>query len=450
MSYCRTRFLFLCSLLTLAGSHILAQTSSVSNPYSGHENNPYTKYGIGELRNGDNTAIKAMGSITSAYSSPLQINTDNPASYSSLLRTTYEVGGFAQTRNVTGTADNVPLSYTTGTASAAYMRFAVPVGRKGGLCFGFRPVSHVFYSLVDTLAVNFGGGSHTDTSIKSYNADGSLNYAFIGGSVKVAQGLSLGANVGFLFGTIRSSSLLIPNTNVLVPPVYAYRSEFSRYTRTGGVYWKVGAQYELKLDSMNTLHFGATFSLNQKLTQHFSEYHISSFVFSDTIPRDTAYSISEAKGKLTMPTSYSAGVMLTHGARWSVGIDYTATRWSEFHSDLNPYMNVGIASSAYRIAAGGGFTPDATNGKRYLARGTYKLGAFYGTEYIAPNNTTLPNYGVTAGFTLPFKRSLSQVHTAFEFGTLGTTANGLMKQNYFRFSVGLSLNDLWFVKRRLD
>jgi hypothetical protein len=186
------------------------------------------------------------------------------------------------------------------------------------------------------------------------------------------------------------------------------------------------------------------------LKQHFSEYHIAYYNFTDTVTRDTSYNLPETEGRLTMPLSYSVGIMLTRDNKWGVGVDYKATKWSEFKSDLNSYMNTGIAASSYRISVGGEYTPDAENLRHYLSRGTYRLGAYYGTDYLQLQNTSLPYYGITAGASLPFRRTLSQVHAAIDVGVLGTTENNLNRHNYVRFTLGISLNDLWFVKRRLE
>ncbi|NDC41661.1 MAG: hypothetical protein EBZ77_08945 [Chitinophagia bacterium] len=101
-----------------------AQTSTFSNPSALRENNPYSKYGIGELWNGNSTSLKAMSNTTSAFEDPYLINTDNPASYTSLLLTTFEGGLAGSTRNISNAAG---YSYSTGTASIGYLSLAIPV-----------------------------------------------------------------------------------------------------------------------------------------------------------------------------------------------------------------------------------------------------------------------------------------------------------------------------------
>ncbi len=431
------------ALLALSITHVHAQTTTAgSNPKSGKENNPYSRYGIGEFTNGNNVVLRGMGNITSAYASPFRVNTDNPASYSFLRRTTFELAANASTRNVHGTVNGTSQAYSSATASVAYMNLGVPIGKNGGMSFGFRPNSQVYYLLVDS-----GFYAPLDTLLKRYEGEGSTNYAFIGGSYRY-KGLSIGVNVGYLFGNVRNSSFMYPVASTTTK--YGFISNYSTYTQVGGVHWKGGLQYEKKLDSFHVLRIGGTVTLGQDLKQHYSEYHISSYNFSDTIIRDSSVKITDKVGTLTLPMSYSAGVMFGREGKWSAGIDYTATNWSTFNSSLNPQMNANVGTDAYKLSVGGEYTPDAEAMRNLLSRSTYRLGVYYGTDYLRVNNVILPKYGVTAGFSTSFKRSISQLHVAVDAGVLGTTEHNLVRQNYIRLTIGLSMNDLWFVRPKLQ
>jgi len=229
------KFLFIASLI-LAGFTGSAQTSTVSNPLNGRENDPYTKYGIGSLENSNNTVLRGMGNITSAYASPTQVNTDNPASYSFLTRTTFEAGATASTMSVNGTLQpgGAGASYRTGTATLSYINIAFPIKKIGGICLGFRPYSRVYYSLADTIGVGT-APSPIGQVVKSYNGEGSIDYAFIGYSMQW-KGLSIGANLGYMFGNIRNTTATIPIDTLASN--YGYNAEFSNYTKIGSLEWR--------------------------------------------------------------------------------------------------------------------------------------------------------------------------------------------------------------------
>ena len=115
------------------GVNGFAQTNTISNPTNGRENDPYSRYGIGELVNGNNASVRGMANLTSAYENPFEVNSDNPASYSYLQRTTFEAAFTASTRTINGAG----LSYTTGTASIAYLNLGIPINKHAGMCLGF-------------------------------------------------------------------------------------------------------------------------------------------------------------------------------------------------------------------------------------------------------------------------------------------------------------------------
>ena len=58
--------------------------------------------------------------------------------------------------------------------------------------------------------------------------------------------------------------------------------------------------------------------------------------------------------------------------------------------------------------------------------------------------------GITVGFGLPYRRSYSLANLALAVGVRGTKAKALVRETYIRLTLGVSLNDFWFVKRQYD
>ena len=433
MLHSHAKYLLIVLFIT-GGVHLSAQTTTssgtnTSDPSNGHENDPYSKFGIGELQNGNSAVLRGMGNVTSAFENPYEINSDNPASYCYLQTLVFEAGGTASTRNINA----LDQTYTTGTATLSYLNIAVPVGKKGGLCFGYRPYTHTYYSLADTIF-----NSPIGSASRVYNGEGGLSYAYLGGAYRYKD-FSVGANVGYMFGTIRSTTAIIPiDTNLYNR---AYTTEYTNYNRIGGIYWKAGFLYEHKFDSSDyILRIGGTLTLQQNLGQRLDAYQISSYNFGDTLVNDTSSNSADQRGKLRLPMTYTIGVMLTKRDKWSLGIDYTATQWSSYNSSLDSTMNYGIASSSYKISLGGEYTPDVNNIRNYFSRVTYRAGVYYGTDYLNIAGTQLPCYGFTFGGSLPFRRSLSRLNLAMDIGRLGTTTNSLIQETYARFTLGFSFS----------
>ncbi len=423
-------------LLIVFTPRVFAQTSTVSNPLSGRINEPYSRYGIGEFWNSNNTLLKGMGDITSAYADPYAINIENPASLGFLKLTTYEAG--ADFENHTLSTND--LSYNTGTGTLSYMNIAMPVSKHFGFCIGIKPISHVYYSLADTTT----GGNDTligKQVIHDYVGSGALNYLFVGAAAKFG-GFSIGITAGYLFGNITTTDRLVNNDTTA-----AYSSAFEQVNKIGGIYWKGGLMYETQINKKYTLRLGGTFSLQQSLNITHNEYWIASYSLPDTFIADTTYAAKQASGTLVMPMSFSFGVQLAKGEQWLVGLDYTSTQWNQFR---NLGATDSVASQTSKISLGGQYTPNAISTRNYWSRVSYRMGIYYGTNYVYLQNTTLNTFGVTLGASLPFKKSHDRLHFAFDYGKTGNRTNGLIQDNYFKFSVGASLNDKWFIKRRYE
>jgi long-subunit fatty acid transport protein len=422
---------FFIVLLIIVGIRANAQTNTVSNPTSEHENNPYSRYGIGQMSYGDNVALQGMGDISAAFESPYEMNTDNPASYTFLKLTTYEAGLYAITRNVA----SGDLSYQTGTATLSYMNIGVPIGKKAGLCIGVRPVSTMFYNLADTSQTNIGQTQGL------YNGSGSLNYFYIGAAYKI-KSFSFGVNAGYMFGQINTSTQL----NNIDTAVLAYNSNFVNYTKIGGIYWDAGVMYEHAIKKDLLLRIGATLSLKQSLNATQTLYSVSTYALIDTFVQDTASTGQGVNGKIVLPMSYSFGVQLASTDKWMLGINYAATEWTQFRSFGSPDS----LANSYKISIGGEYTSNAANTRNYWSRVTFRGGLYFGRDEVFLANTYLNLYGITAGASLPVKRSTSHIHVGLDLGTVGTKSEGLIKETYVRFSVGFSFNDRWFVKRKYD
>src|SRR6188508_1889155 len=56
---------------------------------------PYSRYGVGDLAQGGFAKNLGMGGLSLGLMQPFNVNFNNPASYSSVLLTTFDVGGSA-------------------------------------------------------------------------------------------------------------------------------------------------------------------------------------------------------------------------------------------------------------------------------------------------------------------------------------------------------------------
>jgi hypothetical protein len=87
---------------------------------------------------------------------------------------------------------------------------------------------------------------------------------------------------------------------------------------------------------------------------------------------------------------------------------------------------------------------------KYYQRINYRAGFTFEQSYLEINQTRINDFGISFGVGLPMKKSRSTINIAVELGTQGTTQNNLVKENYMRLTIGTSLQERWFLKRKFN
>ena len=435
----KTQSLLFTALLA-TGFHASAQNDLIG-PKATKDNSPYSRFGIGDLGNPRNTILRGMGGAATAYIDPFSVNNYNPASYSFLRVTSLDFAIEARSRSIF--MNNVSTS--SGTATISYLTIGVPMGKYAGMAFGFQPLSNVYYNAEDTLNDINGIGN----AILNYNGSGSLQYAYLGLSGQY-KGFSIGFNGGYAFGSIRHSTTL---ESIDVTKVR--NSEFSKYNTVGGLYWKGGILYKAKLKKNQYINVGAAITLSQQLNVRRDAYDIGYQyingsngieVIRDTVPQTM---MKDVKGKMELPADYSFGLHYGKDFNWDIGADFVYTDWSKFNL-MGDRSSVG--QNAYRMAIGGEITPDPAS-KKLFSQTTYRLGAYYGKDYVRLYDTDVNFVGGTVGASIPLKRNYTQfarLNTALDIGQRGTIQNGMAREFFVKFTIGVSLNDKWFHKREFE
>ncbi len=146
-----------------------------------------------------------------------------------------------------------------------------------------------------------------------------------------------------------------------------------------------------------------------------------------------------------LPLTYGAGVSFEKWAHYKIGLDVRRQNWGsspELETD-ETYKN----STA--IALGGEWIPNYQSLTNYFSRATYRLGFSYKELPYLVNATKINDFGINFGTSLPMTGA-SSLEMAFKVGVRGTTKNNLIRENYFQFVLGATINDRWFIKRRYD
>jgi hypothetical protein len=430
-------------------------------------NSPFSRYGIGEYYTNSHIISRAMGGLAASYADGLNnnigqsINFSNPATYATMYMVSFDIGLTYDTRTLR--SFQPPDKYVSSTLLPSYLSLGIPLNRTKnlGLAIGLKPISAINYSVVEREKISSGDSLHT-----LYEGTGGLNQLFIGVGKKWKD-LSIGFNTGFIFGRKEISTI----KQFLNDTVSYSQSKSSTTSEIGGMFLSGGLQYELSLRKKSAtitransenylLRFGLTGSLKNTVnaTQSIDKKTIISSVTGD-VRIDSVYEQNDVKGKVVLPSTYAAGVTLhktvtnTRGVfeMWSIGLEYTSTQWSTFR-----YYDVpDKLADSWQMKLGVQFSPDPFAGRDYLSKINYRAGAFFGKDYVNADGNGLKQYGLSVGAGLPirkwtsFDNQFTVMNIAFQLGKRGTTVNTIT-ENYMQVSLGISLSDLWFVKRKYD
>ncbi|MGJ7033445.1 hypothetical protein [Niabella hirudinis] len=439
----------------------LTSTCFVTNA---QDNSPYSRYGLGDEISSSSATSRGMGGVSAAYNSYTSVNYANPASYSFFLSIP-EPGTRKQLQGraildigIEGTGRTLidrtlQSRFTSSNLIFNRISVGVPLRRNWGMAFGLRPLNRISYKMQQSgrLADENTGGD-IDSSLTTFEGSGGAYLASLGTGVKFALAkshyLSLGINGGYLFGSknyTRQRSFFNDTT--------LYRTgTWDAKTSMGGIYADAGVQYQGKMSDKLYLGVGVFGNWQQKINTHTSL--TSSSIDNSTGVPDTAYTSGDLAGNISYPSNLTAGFILQKAqsqteAGWLLGADFTTTSWQNYRENNLP--DTAVASN-WKLKVGAEFSP--VNKRNYLSQMYYRIGFFTGPDYIKLRGKQLPLYGITAGVGLPLANYNQQargqatiINLGLEYMKRGNNDSPL-QENMYRVTIGFSLTDMWFGKRR--
>lgn len=397
--------------------------------YSQNTSSPYTRYGYGSLVDAGAGLSKSMGGLSFGLRSKGFINPGNPASYTAIDSMTFRFELGAEAKISTYSDQNA--SQTTFDANLSYMALQFPITRWLGVSAGILPYSFVGY---DFYQEEKQFSSMTNGSLNArydYKGEGGITQAYFGLGVSPFKNFSVGVNLGYNFGDIEHSSDVSFTTT-------AFRSMCqTKKISVSDFIWKAGVQYEIALDNQKSLTIGAIFEPKSKMSVNASqEIYVSSI---DTV------NIENVDGFET-PMTIGLGVVYGFSDRLNVGLDYKRQNWSDVK-----YFGEKQFADRNRIAAGAEFLPNK-NSKRYLERVQYRLGANYSDSYVKIGDDQLNEFSLSAGMGFPLKKGLNPtvINFTFEYGNMGSSSVGKVREQYCKFVLNATINERWFAKRKIE
>ena len=396
---------------------------------------PYSLFGIGQVRDKSmNTRLKGMGGVANAMFGGGIINVENPASYVKIdsLAFLFDAGFYFKSSNFSTSS----LSEKSSNASFDYVSMAFGLTSWWKIALGVQPYSTSGY----TMKVN-SNQSEIGNITTRFKGTGGLNQAFLGNAFKLGKHLSIGANVYYVFGdTQTETTLYFPDSS------YYIGSRRSVDLMVKSFMFDYGILYNTNLSKDMVLSVGVTYTQPISLRGYQTLYVRS---IEEDLDTEVEYVIDTIANttfptKTKMPQGFGFGVMLQKNDRWSIGADFNWTQWSKFaRQGVNDTLQ-----NSWNVSIGAEFTPRHSSISNYFTRVNYRVGGFYEHGCLKLNGHSINKVGVTAGMSLPLAKTLSKVNLAFEMGQYGTREASLIQERYVKMSVGISVFEQWFMKRK--
>ena len=391
---------------------------------------PYSFYGIGDIRFKGTLENRSMAGVAVEQDS-IHINLENPASYSGFKLTTFALGGTYGTKSLKSNTGSANTRRTT----LDYLAVGLPLG-KFGVGFGLIPYSSVGYKIESLSSID-------GQTNKRLSGTGGLNKVFLGVGYKIAPNFSIGADVHYNFGKIETNSLEFI-TNVPVGTLELNSAELS------GVNFNIGTMYQAKLNKKLTLYSSLNYTVEGNMTSK-NTRGIATVVYNSAFNVSVVDALADQKTQtdVKFPSKISFGAGIGEAKKWLLGGKISYQKNSGQENSYNKASNVGYGRYG-SVSIGGYYIPNYNSFSNYAQRIVYRAGLKYEKTGLVINSQSVNDMGLTLGFGLPITGSFSNVNLGFELGKKGTTNANLVQENYANFSVGLSLNDKWFEKRKFN
>jgi hypothetical protein len=424
------KFLKIFLLLSLFSGLSYSQNSTLS---------PYSRFGIGDLTFKGFAYQRGMAGLSIGYTNPSTINVGNPASYAFDSIMVMEIG--VNSEALFSRQNDVSTSGLNADLNSLAMAFPI-VKNKLGFSFGIIPFSSTGYNIVSESKID------TLNQISDinylYKGTGGYTKYYLGAGVKITKSLSFGVNANYLFGNVINqrkeefTNSIFFNTN--------YQDELS----LSDFYFEYGINWKHSLKNDKSIAIGLTASPSQNISGErnilWLNYKKGATGFD--VIKDTVFLSLENQGEVVMPASYGLGFCISKLNKWNYGADVKIQNWSEYESfGVKDNLN-----NSFSISAGGSYVPNNLISSKYASRIEYRFGAYFNKSYLNLNNNgDLNDVGVCLGVGLPIKRNFqSKVNCSLQFGKRGTLSNNLVREQYIRLSIGLTFNEVWFIKKKYD
>ena len=389
--------------------------------------------------------MRSMGGAGLGFRSASEMNYLNPASYGAIGRKSALFSISTEGQNYY--LRNADTRSSFNSFNIRDIGLSLPLAENLGFGLVVSPYSEVGYrvNVLDPDPI-----SHSDIGQVKYlyEGEGGVTQFKAGIGWKITDRILIGADLIYYHGNI----------------LRYYNQEITQKTGVGG-YSKVNGQkrerinsffgmFGLQADLISTpetrLTLGLTYQMGGDVNSEITEYVLYYPSFSSGSAWQDYLRFSQDTSDFSLPDIYSAGLNLSR-RKWSIAGDYSYSHWgNENYTDIT---NDVTFRNTHTVKLGGKYTPNADDIRHFMNKVTYRAGVRYSNYYMNIKGTPINETSFTFGLGIPLGRTgTNRVEVGLEYGMRGGITNGLIKENFFKFSLGFTLfgDDEWFVRYKYN
>ena len=389
---------------------------------------PYSYFGVGETNFSATVENQMMGGNTAYYDSVHQ-NMNNAASMSKLKFVNYSIGVDLKSTSYLSESNNEKST----AAAINYLSVAIPTNILS-FSFGIKPKTSVGYLLEND------DQTLIPSELNRFTGSGGISNAFVSIGFELFKNWGIGVSSSYAFGNLNHYHTKILENIELYTRV-------SSESSVSGLDYNFSTVYQKTFNNKITLYTSIVYhpeaNYKSKNNQSIRTINPNGNFGGDSELIDLS-AIGLNQTNIKIPSTLSFGLGLGEDKKWFFGLNYLKTDEGGFKNELMALDNVEFKSSQ-TFSIGGFYLPKYDSFTNYFKTITYRVGLRYKNGGLYVNDQQINEIGLNFGFGIPLA-GISSANLGFEFGQRGTKKDSLIKEKFFSIRLGVSLNDLWFIR----
>ena len=414
---------------------------------------PFNSYGIGDLQDWNSASAGGSSSLGLVSSYRQNISLSNPTTWPNLKYTflSLSYNGFEST---------LKNNSKNGYSNLQSAQLIIPIKNKYAIGIELHPYSYQKIDMIDSLGNDLIAFEDTLDLQKQFVQAGGVMAFDISASTSIFSRTNLALTFQLLFGSSRQSK------NLLVDEIpYAISSRLN-YSGVNTILFLKHYAFGFDFFLRSQFAFKPLEAIQTKLYPYFDTnkngYHDFSYDYLNPgydfpNPNDVPGPEQSRISNIHEPSSFSFGVSNTIYQRFQVSFEYQKSKENASYSNQIPNgFNKRIIEND-KISFGAIWYPNKQSFK-FLDNLTFRSGLFFNnfaTDELSDDSTiriksknNVTEFGYSIGFGYKFKAVGNQIDFAYSSSLKSFEASDFSEERLRGFQIGISIADIWFIKRR--